>query len=196
MFPFTRSECPAWLVDCWENMGIRFRDAKTRNPAYQFHWYKKFNQPESLRLLLEMTNYHCAFCDGGFLGAESRKTIEHFRPKSLYQTLAFQWENLYPCCDQCQSAKGERFDEQLLVGDLPDYYFERYFCLDYVSGALLPNPLASEEDQQRAAVTLRIYGLNLYERKRARIFQRRLYECRTADMELDDFSYRYFLMDA
>lgn len=196
MYPFIRSECPEYLVNCWENMGIRFHKAKENNPRYQFRWYKAFNKPESLRLLLEMTKGHCAFCDGADLGAESRKTIEHFRPKSEHHTLAFQWENLYPCCDQCQSAKGDDFDERLLVGDQAGYEFDRFFSIDYSSGALLPNPLATEYEQQSAVVTIKLYGLNLDERKSARKMQRKIYEHCSEELELDDFSYRYFLMDA
>lgn len=196
MYPFTRSACPDYLVDHWQPMGIRFQNAVGRNPRYKFIWYAKFRKDESLQHLLAMTKGHCAFCDGANLGAESRKTIEHFRPKSMFHTIAYQWENLYPCCDQCQSAKREHFDEGLLVGDQADYTFERYFSVDYLTGALLPNPIADELDQQRAAVTINLYGLNLEERKAARKFQRRLYESRSQDMVLDDFSYRFYLMDA
>jgi len=50
-----------------------------------------------------MTQAHCAFCDGQ-IGAESRETVEHFRPKGLFPELAYAWDNLFPCCDLCQSA--------------------------------------------------------------------------------------------
>ncbi|MBJ9256026.1 hypothetical protein I5495_01500 [Citrobacter amalonaticus] len=196
MYPFVRSVCPDYLNTCWQALGIRFRDARARNPRYKFIWYAKFQKDESLRRLLEMTKGHCAFCDGANLGAESRKTIEHFRPKSEFHTLAYQWENLYPCCDQCQSAKGEDFDEGLLAGDQAGYAFESYFSLDYSSGAILPNPVASDNDQQRARITIAFYGLNVEERKIARKRQHKFYQSRPDDMHLDDFSYRFYLTDA
>ena len=77
-----------------------------------------------------MTQRHCAFCDGP-LGIESRETVEHFRPKSKFPELAFAWENLFPCCDVCQSHKGERFDLHLLKPDDDDYHFERYFVVNF-----------------------------------------------------------------
>jgi uncharacterized protein (TIGR02646 family) len=197
MFKFTRPECPDYLADCWEQLGDRFATNRLLNSKYRFDWTAAFRYSETLEHLIQMTQGHCAFCDGGDLGAVSRKTIEHFRPKSTFHHLAYKWENLYPCCDRCQSEKLEKFHEILLVGDEDGYEFDKYFMVDYSAGTLTPNPLANPADQRRAQITIDLYGLNLEVRNLNRKKELKRYLRRDPEVDiLDDFSYRYFLADA
>ncbi|WP_318388819.1 hypothetical protein [Enterobacter sp.] len=199
MYPFTRPECPEYLSKCWEALGLQYKAAKSKNPKYKFAWYADFRYDETRKLLTTMTKGHCAFCDGGDLGAMSRETLEHFRPKSRqeFYHLAYQWENLYPCCDRCQSEKLEKYDDALLIADAADYIFEDYFMVDYSTGEIQPNAIASASNQYRASRTIEIYGLNVDARKtiRKKELKRYLQRDEATDF-LDDFSYRYFLRDA
>ncbi|MEI2300517.1 retron system putative HNH endonuclease [Ensifer sp. MJa1] len=43
----------------------------------------------------------CAYCE-----RRSAESIDHFRPKSLYPWLAYDWENLYLACIECDRQKG------------------------------------------------------------------------------------------
>ncbi len=199
MYPFIRPACPDHLTECWEALGLRYEAAKKANPKYKFYWFTTFRYEETRELLLAMTKNHCAFCDGGDLGAMSRETLEHFRPKSRpeFHRLAYQWENLYPCCDRCQSEKHEQYDDALLIADAVGYAFEDYFIADYSTGEILPNPLASAVNQSRADKTIELYGLNIDVRKTIRKKELKHYLQRNPDTSiLDDFSYRYFLLDA
>lgn len=199
MYPFIRPACPDYLTECWEVLGLRYEAAKQKDPKYKFIWFADFQYDQTRARLLAMTNNHCAFCDGGDLGAMSRETLEHFRPKSRpeFHRLAYQWENLYPCCDRCQSEKLEQYDDELLIADAEDYAFEDYFIADYLTGEILPNPLASAVNQYRADKTIKLYGLNVDVRTTIRKKELKRYLQRDSDTDiLDDFSYRYFLLDA
>ena len=199
MYPFLRPECPDYLKNCWEILGLRYEQAKQQNPKYNFTWYADFRYDETRKKLTAMTKGHCAFCDGGHLGVMSRETVEHFRPKSRkeFHRVAYQWENLYPCCDRCQSEKGEQYEDVLLIADEEGYVFNDYFMVDYVTGELLPNPLASAANQYRAERTIKLYGLNVDQRPAVRKQELKRYLQRDKDKDvLDDFSYRYFLMDS
>lgn len=199
MFPFIRPKCPDHLINCWEELGVNYENAKKDNSKYNFTWYASFRYKETRELLVEMTKGHCAFCDSGDLGAASRETLEHFRPKSRkeFYRLAYKWENLYPCCDRCQSEKLEKYDDLLLIADEEGYDFNDFFMVDYTTGEILPNYLASPLNQSRAAKTIEIYGLNVDPRKATRKKELKRYMQRDKDNDLlDDFSYRYFLMDA
>jgi len=138
-----------------------------------------------------MTGDRCAFCDGPLL-VESRATIEHFKPKGIYPTLAYNWENLFPCCDLCQSNKLETFDELLLKPDLVGYAFAIYFVANYRTGELEPSPAASEVDQTRAMRTIELYGLNSARRKAARKREWEHFKIQE-EPNIDDFHYRFFL---
>ncbi len=138
---------------------------------------------------------HCAFCDGG-LYVESLCTVEHFRPKSTHPELTYAWQNLFPACNGCQSAKGSKFDEALLKPDDEDYDFAKYFQLNYLSGEIEPLESASQADQVRADVTIRMYGLNKYAILSGRKHERKHWVSREpSERVLDDFRFRYFIVD-
>lgn len=87
-----------------------------------------------LPFLKAMTEKRCSYCDC-LVGKASRpeESIDHFKPKTepLYETLIFQWENLFLSCSYCQDTKGTEFDEKLLRPDSPKYEFRKYFSLDF-----------------------------------------------------------------
>lgn len=187
-----RGAQPLCLAAGCQEWTDRYLTARFSDPAASFSWYSR-NCYQHIRMaLLEMTQDHCAFCDG-FLGTEARETVEHFRPKSRYPQQAFQWINLFPCCDKCQSAKQEKYDELLLKPDDADYQFARYFICNYASGELHPAPDISVFDRQRAEKTIELYGLNLTLRKQARARELIKFRGSREALQLDDFPYRYFL---
>ncbi len=52
----------------------------------------------------------CAYCESN-ITAITYGCIEHFRPKSKYPTLCFEWGNLFLACDQCNISphKSDKF---------------------------------------------------------------------------------------
>ncbi len=111
-------------------------------------------------LLLEMTCDHCAYCDGFPMGVMTTRTIDHFQPKETYPEKSFSWENLYPCCNACQDAKGAEYHVDLLRPHDPDYDFARYFLFNYRTGEIEVNRLVSKQAQSRAENTLALLNLN------------------------------------
>ncbi len=185
-------ECLEANATKWTNA---FVSARQKNPKYRFRWPQPDCYQAVRKRLLEMTQAHCAFCDE-ILGTGSRETVEHFRPKSKiqFQSLAYQWDNLFPCCDMCQSQKREQFNDGLLKPDETDYAFMRYFVVNFKTGEIEPSPHADQQLQNRAKITIQIYGLNLPARNSAR---KREWEhfCRDPKPLLDDYNYRFFLDD-
>lgn len=186
-----RAPSPSCLATNATNWTEKFKSARQQDPKYKFSWpnpncYKAIRQE-----LSQMTQAHCAFCDGG-IGIESRETVEHFRPKSQFPELAYHWDNLFPCCDMCQSNKRENFTDELLKPDDADYKFNNYFVANYKTGELEPAPHAEQAVQQRATVTIQIYGLNIPARNTAR---KRAFEYFNRDTSpiIDDYNYRFFL---
>ncbi len=183
--------------ECLETNAAKWTEAfvtsRQKNPKHRFSWPKPDCYQSVRKRLSEMTQAHCAFCDGQ-IGTESRETVEHFRPKSRFPGFAYQWDNLFPCCDMCQSQKLEQFDDGLLKPDDDDFAFMRYFVVNFKTGEIEPSPHADEQLQDRAKITIRMYGLNLPARNSAR---RREWErfCRDPAPFLDDYNYRFFLDD-
>lgn len=135
----------------------------------------------------------CAFCDG-LMRLTSRATVEHFRPKSKFPELAAIWSNLFPCCDACQSAKGQKFDALLLKPDEADYHFLRFFVCNFLSGEINVAMDATATEQKRAIVTIEMYDLNSSARRNARLRERKNW--RNDPLRKDDlesWQYRFFL---
>lgn len=197
MMKFFRPPQPAFLSENYKAWGREHKARRDENTAASFQWKTYFGQRVNILIILAFGDHakHCAFCDGSPLGTFARRTIEHFRPVSHYPRLAYVWHNLFICCDCCQSAKQDSFDKKLLKPDADDYSFERYFLVNYRTGKIEVNPTASEHDQQRAHLTIEIYGLNDYDRPQSRLLQYRMSQelIASGKYQLDDFPYRFFL---
>ena len=163
MRKFARLPAPEVLVQNGEKWGQEWEQRHAQNPLAQFIWHTVNKQDVKelvLPALQEQTQGHCSFCDAYPVSPPSNPTIEHFRPKSKFPQIAYKWENLYYCCDFCQTSKGNKFEEALLAPDAPDFDFDRYFQWDFTNGYLLVNKTGTPEDQNRARVTIELYGLN------------------------------------
>ncbi|RKZ46632.1 MAG: TIGR02646 family protein [Candidatus Parabeggiatoa sp. nov. 3] len=198
MMKFTRSAAPKCLKK-YKQWGREY----TRKRPSKFYWHRYQNRSVHEIVLAELeslTANHCSFCDGYPLGAQSRQTIEHFRPKSKYPRLAYVWQNLFLSCDVCQNAKGENYDKKLLKPDAIGYAFNRYFKIKAKTGEIVINLAASPDDQERAKITLEMYDLNSTVRKSSRIKQLQLkymfkYRKRgIANDDLDNLAYRFLFI--
>jgi uncharacterized protein (TIGR02646 family) len=59
---------------------------------------------------------YCCYCEGnseltGYL------EIEHYKPKSLFPELSFDWDNLHYSCSRCNKNKGNKWDENAPILD-------------------------------------------------------------------------------
>jgi len=57
--------------------------------------------------LYDMFSSKCAFCERNVELSSGR--IEHFRPKSQYVDLTFDWNNFLYSCEVCNNRKGDKF---------------------------------------------------------------------------------------
>lgn len=157
-----RANAKKWQAQ-WEEQNDKGKDLT---------WYEHDKTPANqiiLSTLVEMTNNHCSFCECYPTDTGTRQTIEHFKPKKKFPEKGYDWNNLFLCCDACQRAKQEQWEDGLLKPDHPNYATSRFFQYDFERGMIEPNEMASEADQNMAEITIRLYGLNAggYPRERA-----------------------------
>lgn len=192
-----RNFTPYVLAVNWKRWGRAFKASGS------FTWHqvsgKKVNHIIEADLL-SLTQDHCAFCDGYPFGFLSQFTIEHFKPKAEFKLLAFKWENLFPCCTQCQAASNlahrNGFNKKVLKPDDASYSFNKYFIVDFVSGEISENPNLPANEQQRVKATISTYDLNSTSKCKVRLSQLNYYNTLLKDGKnpiLDDFSFRYFI---
>lgn len=71
---------------------------------------KRYNQTQVKDALKTMFSHKCAFCESKITHVDYGQ-IEHFKPKSLYPDLCFEWNNFLLSCSICngKSNKGDKF---------------------------------------------------------------------------------------
>ncbi len=192
MIRCTRGPAPEPLVTHgarWTHELVRRREA---DPRCEFRWPTHHGRPLNQHLqepLGAMTAGHCAYCDAFPLDASGFPTIDHFRPWSRFPDLGCTWDNLFLACSRCQGEKRDRWADELLRPDDPDYGFERYFLYDHITGRVEVNPAASDADRARASRAIEVFGLNAGGRTTDR--KRWARRWRRTDEDLDDRPYRF-----
>jgi uncharacterized protein (TIGR02646 family) len=58
--------------------------------------------------LFRLFKQKCAYCEGG-RGGQTPGAVEHYRPKSTYYWLAYDYRNYLPACPECNTKKGSGF---------------------------------------------------------------------------------------
>ncbi|KAB8335131.1 TIGR02646 family protein [Scytonema tolypothrichoides VB-61278] len=122
--------------------------------------WKSFPQPvknEVYHSLLQEQGFVCCYC--GMSIGRKQCHIEHFRPKSVYRDLTFEYTNLIASCQgedehkprvpvHCGHKKQAWFDEELMISPLDPK------CADYFKysgfGEILPT---DDKDKQAPAKT-------------------------------------------
>ncbi len=183
-----RMKSPQSLKENYKKWGKEYKQNLQRNSGYSFHWHGRRDEIDEALFL--MTANHCSFCDIQPLKA-SGATIEHFRPKKKKPLLAYYWGNLFYCCSNCQK-KGDRFSKKLLKPDQLSYEFRHYFIYSFSTGIIYPNPACSSEDQERAEITIVLYGLNDWGRPYERIKERQKF-LEAVKPNINVYSYRFIL---
>ena len=68
---------------------------------------------ETLSNLKDMYAGYCSYCEVD-VESVAYGHIEHFRPKSIYPNLMFDYNNLHYVCPKCNQNKGYKFDEKMI----------------------------------------------------------------------------------
>jgi uncharacterized protein (TIGR02646 family) len=107
--------------------------------------------------LLALTWGKCVFCEGK-LGSQAYPQIEHYISRKVAPARAFQWTNLFPVCQICNTSKGHADHQgRLLKPDEEDP--EPFFWIG-PEGDIAPHPRLNTVEALRAAETIRLCTLN------------------------------------
>lgn len=97
-----------------KNAKDNFEKAQTKYDQRSYN--KKYGKQPVKNALEDMCFGKCVYCDRKILSLKSAH-IEHFKPKSKYIDLTFDWNNLLYCCSDCNQNKSDQFP----IDDNGDY---------------------------------------------------------------------------
>ncbi|MCX6361101.1 MAG: TIGR02646 family protein [Armatimonadetes bacterium] len=140
----------------WDNAVAEARTKQAKKAAFA-----KVRHQQIRTALEEAFHGKCAYCESKIKHV-SYTQIEHYRPVSKRQDLAFCWDNLLLACGRCNGAefKGDQFPEADADGPLLDPCSDDPtdhldFVFDPVAGLTTVAPRTL-----RGQVTVRTLGLN------------------------------------
>ena len=113
---------------------------------------KSVLKKKTLENLKEMFKNCCAYCEGKYVVTSSSQ-IEHFKPKSLYPNLMFDYNNMNLSCELCNKAKLNKFDEKLINPTVD----EPYEHIQFKAYMIVPK-------DERGKTTIDMFKLNSNER--------------------------------
>ena len=70
---------------------------------------KRYNHNEVVQALHKMQHGKCCYCELHIADSGSGKQVEHFRPRSKFKYLWYDWSNLLLACADCNQAKLSKF---------------------------------------------------------------------------------------
>jgi len=188
----------------WENE----RNKKGSNAKWQWHEFEERRVNEIIiEQLRVLSNSHCAFCDK-YAPENDSDSIEHFHPKILSPLKAYQWGNLFLCCGGCQKRpkgwKNYEGKRPLILNPCDqDYSFNRYFIFNAKNGEIEINDWNdSENDKERAKITIFYFKLNEFDRSFARLKSfKKHYDSKSLNKikqayneTVDELPYRFFYL--
>jgi uncharacterized protein (TIGR02646 family) len=72
-----------------------------------------YNKREVVKALWRMQQRKCCYCEREIPEKGHAKSVEHFRPKSVYKGKRNDWQNLLLACAQCNGKKSNKFPTTL-----------------------------------------------------------------------------------
>lgn len=102
-------------------------------------------------------NNLCAYSSSHIRSGNSRDTesVDHFRPRSIYPQLAYEWENYRLCRVKMNGYKGCH-EDVLDPFTIPNGWFR----LNFDSFLLVPDPTLNKQDKGRVLATINRLRLN------------------------------------
>lgn len=162
MRKLSRAAEPTILSGNEANWVDKLRAARRTRDRKAFLQAQEKYKNSTIKNALDSFHYgKCAYCES-HVHHVAPMHIEHFRPKSRFLSLTFNWHNLLLSCPACNSPsyKGAHFPNQLQGGpildpciDDPNEHFQ--FLWDHQTSLAVVKSKTS-----RGATTERILGLN------------------------------------
>ena len=145
-----RQHTPGWVAHYKNRMG-----QKSSNLVN--HW-RDFRPELGARF-----NGKCGYCECACdARSDNAGTLDHFRPRSKFPELTYEWTNWVFSCWPCNESKDDQWPETGYIDPCsadPDDRPEKYLDVND-QGRLLPKKTLAKPDRQKAGHTIHNIGLN------------------------------------
>ena len=130
----------------------------------------------------------CAYCE-----ESCRGVVDHFRPKSRFPELVYEWSNWVLACDSCNLVKGDKWPPGGYVDPCARSRLgrpENFFDFDTSSGTIIPRPGLGPVRRKKAIRTISDLNLNAHHHVQWRLLLLRAIKESLADNPEEDPAHR------
>lgn len=198
MYKITRHPTsePQILQEKGKEWTEKFVETRKTNKKHKHSWkIKNINYHDVIVDALSiLTNEHCSYCDKYPLDARAKTDlqIDHFKPVSKHEELAFEWTNLYLSCAGCNKSKLAQYSDLILRPDAEDYHPNSYFFFDTSTGKIEVNERQGKVYTERAEKTIEVFKLNDKSIVKMRLIAIRNFK-KEEEFDINDYEYRNFI---
>lgn len=119
-----------------------------------------WNQSFIREVLLLGSHHKCCYCEKRIGAGFPDMHIDHYLPKSLYPNFVIEWENLMPCCGDCNRSKTNHDTGKVpIVNPFKDEPKDYFYIKDYLYKAI------DNRYDSIANTTISVLGLNDLDKK-------------------------------
>jgi len=115
-----------------------------------------YKQDDVKKALSVMYRDLCCYCEGN-IPLTGYEEIEHYKPKSKYPELCFEWTNLHQICQKCNKNKNDKWNCDYPIFSPTDDKIEEHLYFENVY-------IICKEDDERAINTINHLKLNAEEK--------------------------------
>lgn len=112
MHKVERNQAPDGLVKLSEEFKKNYNDSTNMTDEWT-NFSKSKLKKEVVDSLNEMYSGMCAYCEAS-ISEVAFPNIEHFRPKSVFPLLCYEYSNKHCVCPSCNTNKKDKFDEKMI----------------------------------------------------------------------------------
>ena len=144
---------PGWVEHYLDKVGSLPRDS---------HW-REFQGD-----LTQVFHGLCAYCE-----ETCRGEVDHFRPKSRFPKLVYDWSNWLLACHDCNLAKGAKWPDDGYIDPCENSRLARpecYFTFDTLTGEMLPRNDLTDASLEKSRRMIEDLRLNAHHHLRKRHF--------------------------
>lgn len=119
MHKVDRGEEPTSLKDNkeqWTRELLEQIEIKGEYSKVDSNYKIKYKQIDVQKALKAMYGSVCCYCEGE-INLTGYAEIEHYKPKSLFPELCFEWSNLHQICTKCNKKKNNKWDNEFPILD-------------------------------------------------------------------------------
>ena len=157
-----RGPAPAGVshyVSTYTHLWVRYFQQGVGGPPNQHNYWTVFAADLRRRF-----HEKCGYCEQRFEAAgELQPTVDHFRPRSRFPHLVYEWDNWVSSCQRCNFTKADQWPDTGYVdpcaADLLERPEEQF---DYVplTGEIVPKAGLTDSARRKAESTIDDIGLN------------------------------------